>query len=298
MLVQEAEAKVDRSAQRVQELVSDVAKIAGEVGFDPQVRAESVMLYTPEGRHEGDVVVWSSGERLTVESNRQGSRTTHIHVEAAGCGRDGWYSKLRTALRFRAQRAAKEAAANAAYRANEERKEANKRRGLERLGALPPDVEVDYLSCGAWNVKLDTDYSTIEDAEALVFALRLTSSFRWRRLWKEGVGYQRDALKSTRERVALEVSGDDSLPDNAVVVLVTRAVRSQLQGQPEVTRADIDARFVADRAVRSRVNLALNGVCATPICGATRRYCQLEPGHAGEHSVFPTSPKRSSTASR
>lgn len=287
MLVQEAQ--VDARAQRVQELVADVAKIAGEVGFDPQVRGEMVMLYTPEGRLEVTAYAWGGGDRVQLESSRAGSRTTHIHVEAAGCGRDGWHSKLRTALRFRAQRAAKEAAANAAYRANEERKEANKRRGLERLGALPPDVEVAYLSRGAWNVKLDTDYSTIEDAEALVFALRLASSFRWRRLWKEGVGYQRDALKSTRERLALE--GVASGPPSAVAILTLKAVRSQLQGQPEVTPADIDARFVADRAVRSHVNLALNGVCGTPVCGASKgRFCQLECGHTGEHSIFPPFP--------
>ena len=283
MLVQEA--KVDRSAQLVEQIVADVAKIAREVGLDPVVRGESVMLYTPEGRHEADVVTWNNAERVTVESNRQGSRTTHIHVEAAGCGRDGWHSKLHSALRFRAKRAAEEAAVTAAALENDRRRKANEERGLERVGAVPHDAEVVYLRRGAWNVKLDADDVTIEEAESLTFALRIAASFRWRRLWKEGVGDQVVALKAMREFIALE--GDAPGPHSAVAILLLKALRSQLRGQPEVTKADIDARFKEDRVARSRVNLVLVGVCGNPICGATTRYCQLEPGHKGECSIFP-----------
>jgi hypothetical protein len=184
MLVQEA--KVDNRAQRVEELVADVAKIAREVGFDPVVHTENVQLYAKSGRHEADVCVWSDGKRVTIESNRHGSRTTHIWVEAAGCGHDGWHSKLRSALRFRAKRAEEEAAAYAAALESDRRRRANEERGLERLGAIPHDAEVVYLRRGAWVVKLDTDDSTIEEAESLIFALRIAAPFRWRRLWKGG----------------------------------------------------------------------------------------------------------------
>lgn len=290
MLVQEA--KVSDGKQRMQELVADVAKIATEVGFEAQVRGETVTLWF-EGRHECDVTVWDGSvgnERVNIESDRRGSRTTHIYVEAAGCGRDGWHSKLRTALRFRVKRAAEEAAVTAAKRAKEARKRAEEARGLDLIGEVPDCAGVQLYDTG-WHVSLDVYRLSVEQAAAVACALRLVLCGQTRRVEKMFVRDQDclglapvvAALKKSLRFVPIPDLDGESTEGKRVI----SALRSQIHGHREVTKDDIDARFRADRAARSRTYLALHGVCATPICGATTRYCQLEPGHAGEHSIFP-----------
>lgn len=146
-------------------VLEEASKIARDTGFETQSRhkGEVIQLYRHH-RAEGNLTV-SCGD-VIAEFDKD-SRFPLSNTE--------WRSKLKKSLAARGRRLDEAHAKREAEALTASTRQHAEEAGLETIGAIPGDAEVFLHTDGTWHVKLDAMRLTLEQAAAIVQALRLVS---------------------------------------------------------------------------------------------------------------------------